>query len=370
MKGLFVCNWRDISPNAGGVQRCTSEYMRLIAKAGVAMEVKTVDIDARPGTRVARKLQQSPYFRSIRKQDAEDLSRIAPGLDLVLCNQVNLVGGVAEALRNLPAQQRPKLVALSHGSEITDMIHFVGADRALPLSGRGHQSSWRTMGRTLRDEVLSRKHVDGVVCLSESDLPFEHWYGTRRAIAISREVTSAPTNWSPSQDRFGFVGTLDHVPNLEGLVGVLDELRERNSNHLIVRVVSNGSSAGQWLSERYSFVQYLGPLSDPELESEAQSWRAFLNPIFLYSRGASTKLSQALGWGLPIITTPHGRRGYVWTDGGVIEARSAKEFADWMETLLDDEPLKTAKANVDAAARSAPSHDELAGTLRDFFASL
>jgi hypothetical protein len=60
---------------------------------------------------------------------------------------------------------------------------------------------------------------------------------------------------------------------------------------------------------------------------EAASWAFFMNPVFYYSRGVSTKLAKAFSWGLPVITSEIGCRGYVWGKGSPLIADSAAEMA-------------------------------------------
>jgi hypothetical protein len=82
------------------------------------------------------------------------------------------------------------------------------------------------------------------------------------------------------------------------------------------------------LARRHGFVDYLGPLNDDALRAEAATWCCFVNPIFVYSKGCSTKLAVALGWGLPIATTRYGARGYLWDEGAIPLADDPTELAD------------------------------------------
>jgi hypothetical protein len=364
LKALFICNWRDVEARSGGVQTCTREYLTTIARAGIEATICKVDVDGRAWTRVMRRLGASPYYRSIRPEDARAIRKAAAGVDVIFCNQVNLLGSVSRVLSGPPTHKRRQLIGLSHGCEITDMVHEPRGGERLPIATRRRTAA--TLGRTLQDEVKARRVVDGIVCLSESDLNFERWLGAPNAIVIPRVIALDEFNWTPAPDRFGFVGTLDHTPNLEGLVAVLDALHAKPSTGLTIRVVSGSTAIGDWLKARYPFLQFLGGLSDDALKAEAQTWRAFLNPIFAYARGASTKLSLALGWQLPTITTPHGRRGYVWTHGSLIEAETPSAFADTIVDCLDNENLHAAKANVEAAASSAPPAGEIAMTFARF----
>ena len=53
----------------------------------------------------------------------------------------------------------------------------------------------------------------------------------------------------------------------------------------------------------------------------------FLNPVFYYSKGVSTKLAKGMNWGLPVISTVAGNRGYIFKRGGVITCYNPDEMA-------------------------------------------
>jgi hypothetical protein len=163
----------------------------------------------------------------------------------------------------------------------------------------------------------------------------------------------------------GAVGTLDHAPNLEGLVAVLEALGEHELTSFKVRVVGGPSEVGTWLAARYSCVDYLGAIDDAALTHEAATWSAFMNPIFCQARGCSTKLAMALGWEIPIVTTPQGRRGYVWGKGRLAEARTPGDFANLCMGLLDDAKAREAQKAVRLVTSTSPGLASVAQKLRN-----
>ena len=111
-------------------------------------------------------------------------------------------------------------------------------------------------------EAAFRPDVDIVCALSPFDVALEHWIGATRVGWLPRVIIAKPFDWHPSGERLGFIGTLDHAPNLEGLVTVLDRLTALKTGPLRIRVVGGPAKTGQWLAQNYSIVDYLGPLSD------------------------------------------------------------------------------------------------------------
>jgi hypothetical protein len=91
-----------------------------------------------------------------------------------------------------------------------------------------------------------------------------------------------------------------------------------------------------------------------------------LNPVFWLSRGASMKLATALGWGLPVLTTQAGARGYEWGGAAVpVCADDPRKFVQTaLELLANPTALAAAGAAAQTAVVSAPNLVALAGRLR------
>jgi hypothetical protein len=183
-------------------------------------------------------------------------------------------------------------------------------------------------------------------------------------IWLPRTLTANPIDWAPKSGLFGYLGTLDHAPNLEGLTKVLEAAGP--SARFRLQVVGGTPEIGAWLSQKYPTVEYLGELSDADVKRVAAGWLAFVHPIFCQARGCSTKLATALDWGIPIVTTELGRRGYTWAAGGCSLADSPMAFVDAMISLLNDAAAQCARTDVVAAAKSGPGSREIASTLRTF----
>jgi glycosyltransferase involved in cell wall biosynthesis len=197
--------------------------------------------------------------------------------------------------------------------------------------------------------------LDFIFCLSPFDVELEHWLGARQVAWIPRTVTSDPIDWKPRGNRLGFVGRLDHVPNIEGLLLFLKSLSGLGGSGVRVRIVGGPDRIGRLLMKLFSTVDYLGMLPDDELREEASTWSGFINPIFCYSRGCSTKLATAISWQIPIVTTTSGRRGYTWKRGTLLVADSPDAFSSLSLSLIDLEVARKARERVVEVAQSSPS---------------
>lgn len=364
IKALFVAYRNALLGSGGGSQVCTSEFIRSIRNAGIELELLPVEMDRRISTRLMRPFNRSKYFRPTRTNDLDTILRKAVEVDLVFLNQVGLAG-IAEAIASTNAA--PKIIALSHGCEITDLLHMARLAKELPISTKELWPHPRlALSRTLIDEARHRRYVDGCICISEPDVLTERWLGTPMVSSVPRSIHPKPISHEPVIGRFGYVGTLDHSPNLEGLVEILRELGKRQMPDVQVRIVGGPIRIGQWLEATFSNAEYLGPLSDIELLAEVSSWSAFLHPIFCMPRGCSTKLASALEWQLPIITTPEGRRGYQWRDGQLAETGSASGFVTAMLSLGTIQAISDARGAVGLVARSSPAEDQVSAQILQF----
>jgi glycosyltransferase involved in cell wall biosynthesis len=357
-RGIFITYRGFIEGPSGGVQVCTREYIDVIKAAGIELAICAFNGDRRLSTRLLRRLNSSPYFRPFEPKVVDTVRQLAAKEQpkFVFLNQAD-IAPIAPIIRKFLASDC-KIVMLSHGLASTDLLHFIRTRRWLPLSGRTRPTAVIALGSALMIENTLRADIDVVCALSPFDVELEHWLGAKFIGWLPRVVTSAPLDWRPSGNRLGYIGTLDHAPNLEGLVLVLEQLASRDAGRVRVRVVGRPDKTGQWLARRYPNVEYLGPLDDAALRNEAASWNAVMHPIFCHARGCSTKLATAVGWHIPVVTTTMGHRGYEWRDGGLVVTDSPELFAEECLRLLDFDEATTARQRVAEMAHSSPTIEE------------
>jgi Glycosyl transferases group 1 len=355
LNGVFVTASGFLNGRPGGAQHCTTEYIETLTAAGVDLHILSFELDRRVASRLLKKIWPSSY---VRHNEPGLIERIRATVErtnapFVFLNQVQLAP-LAENLRKL---LRPgcKIVVLSHGLESTDLLHTLRFSNDPPIALPKYVFGRQLLTDSLRRESAYRPHLDLILCLSAFDVELEHWLGAANAVWVPRTVRDRPLNWNPTGNRLGFVGTLDHAPNLEGLLLFLRSASELASSDFRVRIVGGPDRIGGPLMERFSFVDYLGPLSDEDLRQEASSWNCFVHPIFCYPRGCSTKLATAIGWQLPILTTTAGRRGYAWSDGELLIADSPEAFSRCAVEVMDRAAAQRARENVIQVARSMPS---------------
>ncbi len=362
---LFVTPRAFLTPaGGGGVQWCTREYHATLTAAGFAVHDLPFDIDRSPLARVLRRLRPCPYKNRVPRGFVAHVASQARRLGARWCflNNTDALGLAAELRQAAPDL---RLVFLSHGVELTDVVNNL---RLAPETAPREQHSPLWLGRLLREEIRLRAALHGTVVISEPDLLAEEWLGSRAVACLPRAVPSAPLPLAPVAGRVGCVATLDHGPNLHGLRLFAAALAAHPGVRL--RLVGGPDSVGRELAARHPAIDYLGRLDDASLHLEAATWRAFVNPIFCPARGASTKVATALGWGLPVLTTPHGARGYRWPadtlpladDPAALAALAAR-----VATAPDPAPWTAA---ADSIRRAAPDLAQSAALLGDLLARI
>lgn len=360
MKSLFISPVSFLKASGGGVQWCTREYIETIRTAGLDPQIISYDVPRDYLTRLNRKLFPFPY-RGLHPTGLVNQIIVESrtlGANLIFLNN-NDAASLAPALRrNAPDL---KLIYLSHGVEITDVVNNL---RISPeVMQREHRGS-RWIGDLLKVELEMRDALDAVICISEEDVSFEKWLGAKETLFLPRQIATDLLKMCPVQGRVGTVATLDHGPNLHGLRLLAAAMSHKPSVQL--RLVGGPEKHGLKLEKEFPVIKYLGRLTEDDLKKEASTWCAFVNPIFCQARGASTKVATALGWGLPVLTTKMGARGYCWNEQVLPLASNSEELSKlcFKASMVDDHDIWIKKTN--QISEISPNSKQSADMLRVF----
>lgn len=315
MKALFITNPKDLTAAIpGGVQLCSAEFLQVIRLLSAEVVIFEVDVSRKPVYRFLRKAGLDSYrlydFSTYKNELAAVIEN--HNIDVVFVNKAELIR--VSALIKRCFKDRVKVVVLSHGNESGDYLHQIAKTNQPPSFFKLFFQKLRLGLNLYTESYYRRSFTDLVCCLSEEELAIEKWLGAKQAFFIPRIIYLQPLPWKPKPGRVGFAGTLNHKPNRDAVVRICETLSDCNPDITLV-LVGSPEKEGKALAAQYPFVSYLGALSDADLKLEAACWMYFLNPVFWYSRGASMKLGQALNWGLPVISTLAGTRGYQLPQG-------------------------------------------------------
>lgn len=335
-KAIFLTNKHLLySEVTGGVQLCSQEFHEMISACDdLSLEDYYVPFTKNLFQRIQIKVGFENYSMYDVSKDAPALVAYisAEKIDIVFINMASAVR-YAKAIKD-NFGDKVKTILLSHGNHSGDFLHLI----TRPLTkqaGFTKALNKIRLGNLISTESLYRvKYLDGVITISETEKQIEQWFGAKRISFMPRKLYADFVKYSPDLNRIGFVGRLDHPPNFQGISILLDELVKHPLKQLKLRLVGAPIEQGKKIAEEYSCVEYLGELSDKELEAEIASWSFFINPVWWYSTGASTKLARGISWGIPIVTTTAGMRGYNWKKGDLVVADTPSEMVSKILTEI------------------------------------
>ena len=327
---LFLSNeiYFDSSKQEGGVRICTEEYLALL-QLNFDVEIFKVHYHYNLAYRLRVKLGLNIY-NDYRVEHYK--FRIA---DLIKKRNVSFVflnlsntAPFAKLIKDIFGDS-VKVILCSHGNESGDYLHaFTRFKDGQPFY-RSFFSSI-ALGRLIKKESYFRQELlDAVLTVSPIEEALEKWLGAKHVLMVPRTINKQFLIRKIIKGRFGFIGDLSHAPNFYGIEQVCNAIQLLPSIEFIdIRIAGSPKAIGEQLSSKYPFVTFLGYLDSESLAKEASTWSFFINPVFYYSRGVSTKLAKALGWGLPVITTTIGCRGYQFKRGSLVIAESPHEMAN------------------------------------------
>lgn len=364
LPALFVCHREFLAPVSGGAQWCTREYRATLAAAGFRLIDVTYGNRTSLAVRLRRQVQPQPFDHIDATAIAAEVASSATTHGARWCFLNNAdAGSLTPTLRRAVPSLR--LVFLSHGVELTDVVNNLrlGPDTAPAVQ---RHPAW--LGQLLLAEIAQRQALDAVVCIAQPDLEVERWLGDRPRLFLPRQIPADDLPAAPISGRIGCVATLNHGPNRDGIERFAAELTAFPEVEL--HLVGGPEEAGRALAAGFPAIRYAGPLDEAALRRAAATWRAFVNPIFCPARGASTKVATALGWGLPVLTTPDGARGYIWSDADLPLAATPHALAALAHEVATTAAPERWTNAAKSVRRLAPSPATVGATLRSFLDSL
>jgi len=335
MKLLFISYERFVKYEiAGGVQLCTEEFLEYFKLAKYEVETYLLGVTTNKVKRLKIKFGFEVYdmfdFETHAKLIAKQINEAS--IKIVAINQVNL-SPVIPFIKSLV----PKdviFICLSHGNETGDYIHDITENKTPNFI-----QNWKLGKQLVLESKFFKSYFNGIIVISEHEIFINKWLGAHDILLLPRILNKNFLNWHPTEMRIGFVGTLEHLPNKKSIEWVAGSLKELDFKGEL-RLVGGSSEVGNYFENKFRFINYLGKLSDEALKDEVATWALFLNPVFWYSRGSSTKLAQALNWGIPVLSTPAGRRGYVFSQKEfIVNNHNPEDFAKKIIEITKDKSL-------------------------------
>jgi hypothetical protein len=354
-KILFVTNeiFLDVTKYEGGVRICTQDFIQLLQTRFEVLIYK-LHFNRSLYFRLRSRLGLDVYEDYDTFQFQESLIKIINenSIKKVFINLSNSIR-LSELIKNYFGNN-VKVILCSHGNESTDFLHYATRNTKSLNFFQRNSSSYR-LGNMLKYELLTRLHnIDLVLTVSSVEDNIEKWLGAKNTFFVPRVFNPNVISWKPVLGRAGFIGDISHLPNYFGVLELCNSLQSMNVVDLELRVVGKSCPQLIDLARRFQFVKLMGYLDGDSLKEEAGSWMYFLNPVFYYSKGVSTKLAKGMNWGLPIISTNAGNRGYVFPAGIPTTVESTIDFALQLVKKVYD--LPTASKDRDVILKNINSY--------------
>jgi len=359
---IFVTHPRSLNSHVtGGVQLCSQEFLLILKKSGFNIKQYDLEYTKNFKDRILIKLKIDNYRNFNVKELFADINKYIEenNIEWVFINMATLVR-ISKPIKE-KFGDKVKIIMLSHGNHSGDFLHLTTKS----IFKRNFITKFRDivrLGYLVHTESLYRvKYLDAVLTVSDAETQIENWFGAKKTILVPRLLENKKINLQTNYNRIGFVGRLDHPPNYQGITLLLDELTKIKKNDYVLRLVGAPEGWGKKIENKYDFVEYTGELSDEELDKEVATWALFLNTVFWFSTGVTTKLAWAINRGVPIITTTPGMRGYKWKDGKLPIAETPKEMASFIEKYISDKGnIEKLKIEIIKIRNSSFSADDIA----------
>jgi len=197
---------------------------------------------------------------------------------------------------------------------------------------------WYRSRLALRQERQALKRFSAVTVCKQEDV--SHFSDARRIFVLPNSVVLKPHEQFNGVRQplavLGMLGDFNHPPNVEGLTWfarqVVPWLLPRFPN-LQLRVVGRGSDA---VTSNLAVRSVVGLGYVDDLVAETATWAAMIVPTRI-GGGTHVKVAEAMGRGIPIVTTSHGLRGYDMIPGEhALVGNSVEEFGEGCLRVLSD----------------------------------
>ncbi|MEQ1553451.1 MAG: glycosyltransferase [Ferruginibacter sp.] len=364
-QALFICNEKFLNSNSneGGVKFCTNEYITLLSTKFNLLYLP-VTYSKSFFYKLSKKLAISSYNDYDVNSFKETIVKIINEnkIQFIFLNLTNTTV-FAKLIKDI--DNNVKVILCSHGNESGDYLHELVKHQK--YNGIKKIFATFSLGKMLEMEATLRTEIDLVLTVSDVEVGIEKWLGATKVFMVPRYIDKMQIPYNPVLGKVGFFSDLSHEPNYYGILQVCECLQKNNCSNIQLQLAGAGKERGENLEQRFKFVKYLGYLSNENLLAEFSTWTFALNPVFYYSRGVSTKLGKSLSYGMPVITSEIGLRGYLWKEGNIPTCSGAEEMANLISDLAYNiDACKKYKEEVIKIQNTAPTYTDIMDKVHSF----
>ena len=240
----------------------------------------------------------------------------------------------------LCCQYLPRIRELSDVPVLYDTIdlHHLRIRSQAEHEGNPDNSAWERM-EELEFACATAADATIVVTRHEANVLSAAGIGPIGVVPTIHDVELVGTRGFAATAGLLFIGGYNHTPNVDAAEWLVEEIMplvwEQIPEVCLTLLGSNPPECLRSLaSKRVSVPGYL-----EDVGPYFRTARLFVAPL-RYGAGINGKIGQALGFGLPIVTTPVGAKGFGLVHGSTaMVAEGARDFADAIVTLYNDRAL-------------------------------
>ena len=261
------------------------------------------------------------------------------GFDVVISSRPGPSLAVSSALRDHPGPLRLHWGHDIHSLRLSAQSEVLGTvdDHRTRLMALAERTNWESFDRSVYPALSEAEHVRAML-------------GDDRGVAFPYFRLTADDLVEPVPPQAGrsgllMVGLGAHAPNADAAAWMVESilpLIEAQGGPAELTIVGRWEPEQRAVLERRGVV-FTGPISDAELRSLHLRHLCLVAPL-RFGGGTRRKLVAAMGFGLPIVTTPEGLRGLLVHDAidgsdGTSAGGDAGTFAAAVCRLAQDPSL-------------------------------
>jgi glycosyltransferase involved in cell wall biosynthesis len=257
------------------------------------------------------------------------LQEVGPALDLVILSRPDVAARRAIEVRRMAP----------NATLLFDTVDLASLRERRRTEVTPDESDVAVAEMTADLELAMFRGADASVTVTELEARHVRAMVPDKPVFVWPTIHAVSHDVAPARGRRGllFVGGFYHPPNADGIEWFLREslplLRERGIDDTVYVVGENAPPS--LASADSADVRVVGWV--PDLEPLYAQSRVFIAPL-RFGAGIKGKVTDSLGHGLPVVTTPVGSEGIdTSTESGILVAEDAVAFADAVVSLCTDD---------------------------------
>lgn len=175
-----------------------------------------------------------------------------------------------------------------------------------------------------------------IICISASDYNYFKNIYPNKVEFLPHKIEIQNDKWQGENEKsLFFCGPLHFAPNKDSVQWIAEKLAPILSKDIKIKIAGKGTDnvPNGWKKEN---IEYLGFVSKKELLDLYRNSSAFLCPI-IYGSGVKIKVTEALGFGTPIIATKEALEGLDYIDiKPLINRNDLEKTKENIENLLNN----------------------------------